>query len=79
MLTITCTFTFKDSAKATATLSVVGPEDFNRVEYGGAADRLQKWDKASSCGIKLWARDIAAELGCALNVEEVGEYDTWAE
>lgn len=80
MRTIKCNFTFEDGAAATAVVEVSGPEDFNPVRFDGAVDRLvDRPERASSVGIRLWAEDTAEELGCQLSVDESGEFDAWAE
>lgn len=78
-LHLQCDFRFQDSATAAAALTVVGPEDFNLVDYSGELHRLSdRPARASSVGIVLWAEDTALDLGCQLAVTRSGSFDAWA-
>lgn len=56
-----------------------GPENFDQVNYSGAADRLPKEERASAAGIELWAKEAAAAAGARLTIRRRGRFDYWAE
>ena len=80
MFTVTCNFRFTDGAEASAKVTVGSPEVREKIEYSGAVSRLpNRFEATHATTLKLWAQQIADQVGAELSITEEGEYDTWAE
>ena len=78
MLTIVCSFTWPDGARAQAVLAVPAPENFDPILYSGEYERLPRQERASAAGFDLWAAEAAAACGAKLTVLRSGQFDVWA-
>ncbi|MHC1762887.1 MAG: hypothetical protein AB9869_01085 [Verrucomicrobiia bacterium] len=80
MLTLTCHFQFPDGPAALASITVEAPESRGEVEYAGDFHRLpNRFPRTQVSTLRLWARQVADQLGAQVQFSESGQYDTWAE
>ena len=81
MVTTICTLTFKDGVKVSGMVVADSPQGSYPIQYRGDVGRLPKPLPAESDPNYLprMFSQIAHELGAEINIEESGEYDSWAD
>lgn len=76
MITITCTLTFTDGAKATGKLSADNPYDSVPVTYSGAVDRLKvRFERTDAPALRASFKNMARSTGADVSVLMIGNYD----
>lgn len=79
MLTVICTLKFKDGQSVTGQISAESPEGEYRVQYKGAVERIEARTPENVVGLIYFFKSIARETGAEFQIDQSGQYDTWAE
>lgn len=80
MRTVTCTLTFKDGKQATGRVEAKSAQAEYPIIYGGEFQRIpRRYEMGDPGDLKTLFTMSARELSAALEIQEAGLYDIWAE